>query len=194
MSQVISPEVPSGSGLSVRQMINAVLAALMSNNSGPTEPTNPVPFQTWGDTTANDLKIRNAANTAWLLLSDMIGALEYDRAQSLNAAQMLQARANIGVDAALAGLLNAAIPYGAIGSYVMARCILGSVPEGNSVAGSTLHPAGGFSSLWINSVPQTYAGIQGPALSGVWQCHGRLWSYNDSGTSIGTATLFKRTS
>lgn len=97
MSQVTSAEVPSGSGLSVRQMINAVLAALMSNNSGSSEPPNPVAGMAWFDTTAGDIKIRNAANTAWLLLSDMIGALEYDRAQALTAAQKAQALANLGV-------------------------------------------------------------------------------------------------
>lgn len=99
MSQVTSAEVPSGSGLSVRQMINAVLGALMSNNSGSSEPPNPVAGMAWFDTTAGDIKIRNASNTAWLLLSDMIGALEYDRAQSLAEAQKAQIRTNAGLGA-----------------------------------------------------------------------------------------------
>lgn len=96
MSQVTSAEVPSGSGLSVRSGINAVLSALISTNSGPSEPPNPVAGMAWFDTTANDIKIRNAANTAWVLLSDMIGALEYDRVQTLTAPQQTQARTNIG--------------------------------------------------------------------------------------------------
>lgn len=97
MSQVTSPQVPSGSGLSVREGINAVLAALMSSNSGPSEPPNPTAFQIWGDTATNDLKIRNSSNTAWLLLSDFIGALEYDRVVSLSAGQKTQGLANLGI-------------------------------------------------------------------------------------------------
>ena len=95
MSQVNSAEVPSGSGLSVRQGINDVLAALMSSNSGSSEPANPVAGMVWFDTTANDVKVRNASNTGWLLLSDMIGAVEYDRGQSLTSTQKQQARENI---------------------------------------------------------------------------------------------------
>lgn len=100
MSQVSSPEVPSGSGLSVRQMINAVLAALMSSNSGSTEPPNPVPGMLWFDTTVSDIKIRDAANTAWILFRDLITAVEYDRAQLLTDPQKAQAQANLGLGAA----------------------------------------------------------------------------------------------
>lgn len=98
MSQVTSAEVPSGSGLSVRSGINAVLSALISNNSGSSPPPNPVPGQLWFDTNLNDFRIRNSANSEWQLISDMIGAVEYDRGQSLNATQQAQARANIGLE------------------------------------------------------------------------------------------------
>lgn len=100
MSQVSSPEVPSGSGLSVRQAINAVLAALMSSNSGSAEPPNPVAGMLWFDSTVSDIKIRDAANTAWILFRDLITAVEYDRAQLLTDPQKAQAQANLGLGAA----------------------------------------------------------------------------------------------
>lgn len=149
MSQVITPQVPSGSGLSVREGINAVMAALMSTNSGPSEPPNPVAGMAWFDTTANDIKIRNAANTVWLLLSDMIGALEYDRAQSLTAPQKAQALANIealayGQTQALtaAQAVRAWRNMGAIGLTGVASKFYFKLPDGTIIQTGTL-PTGG---------------------------------------------------
>ncbi|MGC9308895.1 MAG: hypothetical protein ACP5FL_08995, partial [Thermoplasmatota archaeon] len=44
--------------------------ALQSNFSGGSSPASPVALQFWADTTANILKIRNEANSAWLNLYD----------------------------------------------------------------------------------------------------------------------------
>ena len=54
-----------------RQDLNAVLAAILSNNSGAAEPTVKVPYMWWPDTTTGKLKIRNAANTAWIIVGDL---------------------------------------------------------------------------------------------------------------------------
>ncbi|GEM_PF-3944524 len=67
---------------------------------GPIAPTVTRSGMVWVDRTADDLKIRNASNTAWVLLSDFIGALEYDRAQLLTDPQKAQAQANLGLGAA----------------------------------------------------------------------------------------------
>lgn len=57
-------------GASFRSDINAVLAAVLTSNSGDTAPTTTKPFMPWYDTTAGALKIRNAADTAWGLFTD----------------------------------------------------------------------------------------------------------------------------
>ena len=55
--------VANGSGAAVRSDINNQLAALFTNHSGPTSPTTTYAYQTWADTTANQLKIRNGADS-----------------------------------------------------------------------------------------------------------------------------------
>lgn len=53
-------------GAAFRADINAALAAIVSNNSGATEPATTYPYQWWADTTSGKLKLRNAANNAWI--------------------------------------------------------------------------------------------------------------------------------
>jgi hypothetical protein len=45
---------------------NQALQALASLSSGATEPATPYAYMWWADTSANILKMRNAANTAWI--------------------------------------------------------------------------------------------------------------------------------
>jgi len=45
---------------------NNSLSAIASNNSGATEPSTTYAYQWWYDTNSNVLKIRNAANDAWI--------------------------------------------------------------------------------------------------------------------------------
>lgn len=59
---VISDQV----GASFLPDLNSVIAALATNSSGATEPATTYAFQVWADTTADRLKIRNAANDAWV--------------------------------------------------------------------------------------------------------------------------------
>lgn len=60
--------IANASGATVRGDINNALAAIRTNNSGATEPTAKFTYMLWYDSTADALKIRNAANTAWLTL------------------------------------------------------------------------------------------------------------------------------
>lgn len=55
-------------GAAFRADLNSALGALASLSSGATAPGTTYPFQLWQDTTANVLKIRNAANTAWIIV------------------------------------------------------------------------------------------------------------------------------
>ena len=57
--------IDNATGAAVRADLNATLAAIVSANSGATEPTTKFAYQIWADTTANKLKIRNGANNGW---------------------------------------------------------------------------------------------------------------------------------
>ena len=66
--------VANGTGSAVRSDINTQYAALWSNHSGSTEPSSgKVAYQTWADTNSGYLKIRNAANNAWIQLFKLDG-------------------------------------------------------------------------------------------------------------------------
>lgn len=52
-------------GAAFREDLNRALDAIVTNNSGATEPATPYPFQWWADTTAGVLKQRNAGNNDW---------------------------------------------------------------------------------------------------------------------------------
>lgn len=51
-----------------RGYLNALADALRTDFAGPTEPTSPVAYQTWADTTTGYVRERNAANDAWITL------------------------------------------------------------------------------------------------------------------------------
>lgn len=68
--------IANSDGLTVRGDINNVLAAIQTLNSGGTAPTVTVAYMLWVDTTENQLKQRNAADSSWIgkgLLSEKIG-------------------------------------------------------------------------------------------------------------------------
>jgi hypothetical protein len=66
--------VANGTGAAVRSDINGQLAAIVSNNSGATEPATMYAYQWWPDTTTGLLKLRNAANNAWITVGTLASA------------------------------------------------------------------------------------------------------------------------
>jgi len=66
--------VANGTGAAVRSDVNGQLAAIVSNNSGATEPTTMYAYQWWADTTTGLLKQRNAANSAWITIGTLASA------------------------------------------------------------------------------------------------------------------------
>ncbi len=58
------------SGASFRTDLNSFWLAIVSKNSGATEPATKFAFMWWMDTTTGLLKQRNAINTAWIILGD----------------------------------------------------------------------------------------------------------------------------
>jgi len=49
-----------------RTDINNIYDSILTNNSGTTSPTTTQPYMLWSDTTANLMKMRNAADSAWI--------------------------------------------------------------------------------------------------------------------------------
>ena len=58
--------VANQTGALVRADFNNALLAIVSNNSGTSAPGSPQAYEWWLDTTNNLLKVRNAANSAWI--------------------------------------------------------------------------------------------------------------------------------
>jgi hypothetical protein len=67
--------VSNGTGAAVRSDLNVQFAAIVSNNSGATEPATMYAYQWWADTTTGLLKLRNSANSAWISLRELDGTL-----------------------------------------------------------------------------------------------------------------------
>jgi hypothetical protein len=66
--------IANDSGANVRADINNALAAIVSQNSGATAPATTFAFQWWADTTTGLLKIRNAANSAFVTVGTLADA------------------------------------------------------------------------------------------------------------------------
>lgn len=64
----------NASGLAFRGDLNDALEAIVSLNSGASEPTTTYAFMLWADTANNLLKIRNAANGAWVTVGTLSAA------------------------------------------------------------------------------------------------------------------------
>lgn len=66
--------IANGTGAAVRADINDALAAIVSNNSDTVEPATTFAYMWWADTTNGLLKIRNAANSAWVTVGTLADA------------------------------------------------------------------------------------------------------------------------
>ena len=58
--------VANGSGAAVRSAVNNALNTLVTTNSGASAPSTTYAYMLWADTGNDLLKIRNAANSAWI--------------------------------------------------------------------------------------------------------------------------------
>ncbi len=61
-------DIANQAGAAFRADLNLALLALVGNNNGTSAPTTTFPYMFWADTSAGVLKMRNAANSAWVSL------------------------------------------------------------------------------------------------------------------------------
>jgi hypothetical protein len=66
--------IANQSGAAFRADLNNGLAAIVSQNSGAAQPSTTYAYQWWADTTTGLLKIRNAANSAWITVGTLADA------------------------------------------------------------------------------------------------------------------------
>ena len=64
-------DIANQSGAAFRSDLNSALQAVVSQNSGATTPSTTFAYQFWADTTTGLLKIRNAANNAWITVGTL---------------------------------------------------------------------------------------------------------------------------
>lgn len=102
-------DIANGTGQAVRNDINGVLDAIVSNNSSSTEPSTTFAFMWWVDTNNTLLKIRNAANNAWITVGDY-SATNFGLLTSTSAASTYLALAG--------GTVTGALEIGTAGSVV----------------------------------------------------------------------------
>jgi hypothetical protein len=127
----VSPQadyvVSNGTGAAVRSDINGQLAAIVTNNSGAVEPTTTYAFQWWADTTTGLLKIRNAANSAFVT----VGTLA-----STNLGLLSSSTAASTYLALAGGTITGALEIGSAGSLVFE----GSTSDGNETTLAVTDP------------------------------------------------------
>lgn len=77
--------------------ISNVLAAIASLNSGASAPTETYAWMLWADTANNQIKIRNAADDAWITLGtlDQVSDLFYVAGRELSQAQVENAASTV---------------------------------------------------------------------------------------------------
>ena len=63
----------NASGAAFRSDLNNALSAIATTSSGASAPGTTFAYQFWLDTTANILKIRDGANTAWVNVASLVG-------------------------------------------------------------------------------------------------------------------------
>lgn len=66
--------IANQSGAAFRSDLNNGLAAIVSQNSGAAQPSTTYAYQWWADTTTGLLKLRNAANNAWITVGTLADA------------------------------------------------------------------------------------------------------------------------
>lgn len=105
-----SINVPNGTGAAVRSNLNNALQAITTQQSGAAAPSVTYPYQVWADlsTTPITLRIRNGANTAWVVIGTLNNSANTFLA--VNADQLDGSHASAFATAAQGAKADAALP------------------------------------------------------------------------------------
>lgn len=114
-------DIADAAGLAFLADLNAALKAGASLNSGPTAPATTYAHMWWADTTANILKRRNAANTAWINAMSLTLAISAFAETLLDDADASTMLSTLGFSSYIKGLINDA-------DAATARATLGVAP------------------------------------------------------------------
>ena len=100
--------IANQSGAAFRTDLNNALAAIQSNNSNSSSPSDTVAYQWWADTNTGILKIRNSANNAWVELLQLDGTLTLEDGSASTPALAFRDDLNTGIFSAGADTVNIA--------------------------------------------------------------------------------------
>lgn len=190
---------------SARADINNALSAIVSQNSGSTAPSTTFANMLWYDSSANILKMRNEANSAWITISTLDQGASTANSP-ITFASTAEAEGGTNTIKAMSAArvkesieIRQVFAHLAVGSYAyLINNTASVVGAGTTVAGSTLRYA---LTIYAGGYTRSTDTISsGTAAPGQWRCMGSGISgraYNgDSEDPIYTwsAGLFLRTS
>lgn len=123
-------DLANQNGAAFRADLNSALAAIQSQNSGPTEPAATVAYMPWADTNAGLWKFRNAADSAWVSVMsltasrvDTAAGTSYDNSGS----SLVATNVKDALDELDAAVTNVS------GDYYSTTNILGTVSQSGGV-------------------------------------------------------------
>lgn len=169
-----------------RSDLNGALQAIVTQNSSSTAPATTYANMIWYDTAANQLKKRNEANSAWIVLGTIDeGASTFT--PSGERALSSQAQAEAGSDnttlmtplrvaqslSARIGSATSALATGAIGTYAfLSENTNSTVNAGDTRAGSNLYYGGASNSPSPSVSGEAFVVGWGSQPSGTWRAMG----------------------
>jgi hypothetical protein len=101
--------IENQSGAAFRADLNNGLAAIVSQNSGTSQPSTTYAYQWWADTTAGLLKLRNAANSAWITIGTLA---DVNLGLATTASPTFSGTATFGGDVLMTGTGTLDLPTG----------------------------------------------------------------------------------
>jgi hypothetical protein len=131
--------VSNGTGAAVRSDLNGQLAAIVSNNSGATEPATMYAYQWWADTTTGLLKLRNSANSAWVTIRQLDGEFSTVPVENGTAAAPSIYFKDSGTDSGFFSPGTDAVAISTAGTNRLHVTSAGNVGVGTSSPSSLLH-------------------------------------------------------
>jgi hypothetical protein len=205
--------IDNQSAPAARADINAVLQAIATTNSGATAPVNTFANQIWYDTAANQLKKRNEADSAWIVLgtvddaggtftpnsllttagiapATLVLSTEGIASNNNNTTIPTSAAVKAYADAAASGVVSAttanvlAATAAAGTGAVGTYAYLYLVGGGSSISAGTNYTSLQYSGVRGNGTTQVTAGIIG----GTWKAMGSVVGV----AGVSSTTLFLR--